>query len=266
MFGRLGEGVDKFVLTDSDMLKFCASWLSEDRPKNLCNKLRDKYLLMLGNNYSDWLFRFIWYSMRKDNMGRGMLASESLDESLINFMTRNAAFTKKDPAAVVRQIQSRLAKKLEQYENDKFKKPEENIDIFISYSRSDSEAAEALYSELTKLGKRVWYDRYNLTSGGAFMDEIHKAIRTAKYFVPVLSANIEREKRDPHVYRNEWDWAMEVAVSMGRTYIIPLTVGDFEFYGSSVPDRMQRHNAISCPAIDDMPEAAKKIVHAINKE
>lgn len=269
MFGKVGEGVQKYVLTDVDMLDFCSSWLSNDnkaRPKNLFSELKDKYLLMLGNNYSDWLFRFIWYSMRKSNMGQGMLAYDHVDESLINFLERTETFTKQNPSDVIDQIITRLGQKLQENEQVKFDQPEENMDVFISYSRSDKEVAEALYAALTAQGKRVWFDKHNLTSGGNFMDEIRKAIRTAKYFVPILSENISKEKGQSHVYRNEWDLAIEVAISMGRTYIIPLAQKGFDFYRAAIPEKMQQHNAIFFDSSESLEEAAEQIIHTMNKD
>lgn len=269
MFGKVGAGAHKYVLTDTDMLDFVSSWLSNDnkaRPKNLCNELKDKYLLMLGNNYSNWLFRFIWYSMRKPDLGHGMLAYDTLDESLINFLERTETFTKQNTSDVIDQILVRLERKLQENEATKFNKPEENMDVFISYSRSDSATAERLYNALTAQGKRVWYDRNNLTDGGNFMDEIRKAIRTAKYFIPILTPNISREKDESHIYRNEWDLAIEVAISMGRTYIIPLADKDFDFYKAAIPERLQHHNAIFYTHDDDMQAIAEKIIHKMNQD
>lgn len=269
MFGKVGVGAHKYVLTDIDLLDFVSSWLSNDnkvRPKNLCNELKDKYLLMLGNTYSDWLFRFIWYSMRKPDLGHGMLAYDTLDESLINFLERTETFTKQNTSDVIDQILVRLDKKLKENEATKFNKPEENMDVFISYSRSDTQVAEQLYKALTAQGKRVWYDKYNLTDGGLFMDEIRKAIKTAKYFVPILTPNIEKEKRESHVYRNEWDTAIEVAISMGRTYIIPLADSNFDFYKAAIPERMQQHNAIFYSTEDGVEIVAEKIIHKMNQD
>lgn len=269
MFGKVGEGAHKYVLLDTDMLDFVSSWLSNDskvRPKNLCSELKDKYLLMLGNNYSDWLFRFVWYSMRKSNLGHGMLAYDTLDESLINFLERAETFTKQNPSDVIDQIITRLEKKLREHEETKFSEPEENMDIFISYSRSDSEIADKLYEILTAQGKRVWYDKNNLTEGGNFMDEIRKAIRTAKYFVPILSNHISEEKDESHVYRNEWDLAIEVAISMGRTYIIPLAEKGFDFYKAAIPEKMQQHNVIFYSNDEGIMSVAEKIIHKMNQD
>ena len=260
MFGKVGAGAHKYVLTDIDLLDFVSSWLSND------NKARPKNLLMLGNTYSDWLFRFIWYSMRKPDLGHGMLAYDTLDESLINFLERTETFTKQNTSDVIDQILVRLDKKLKENEATKFNKPEENMDVFISYSRSDTQVAEQLYKALTAQGKRVWYDKYNLTDGGLFMDEIRKAIKTAKYFVPILTPNIEKEKRESHVYRNEWDTAIEVAISMGRTYIIPLADSNFDFYKAAIPERMQQHNAIFYSGEEGIEVIAEKIIHKMNQD
>lgn len=277
MFGKVGEGAHKYVLTDTDMLDYVSAWLSNDnkaRPKNLCNELKEKYLLMLGNNYSNWLFRFIWFSMRKPDLGHGMIAHDKLDESLLHFLDRAETFTKRNTSDVIDQIITRLDKKLKENEETKFDSPKENMDVFISYSRSDGEIAEKLYETLTAQGKRVWYDRNNLTAGGNFMDEIRKAIRTAKYFVPIFSDNVTKEKGDSHVYRNEWDTAIEVAISMGRTYIIPLAEEGFDFYKSAIPEKMQQHNAISFsrtdfPYIDKdgkKEDVAMQIIHKMNED
>lgn len=268
MFGKVCDGVKKYVLTDTDMLDYVSSWLSNDnraRPKNLCNELKDKYILMLGNNFSNWLFRFIWYSMRKPDLGQGMLAYDSVDESLITFLERTETFTKQNTTEVIDQLVSRLEKKLAENEKTKFNKPEDNIDVFISYSRKDIEIASRLYDSLTKQGKRVWYDKHNLTDGGNFMEEIRKAIRTSKFFIPILSHNITAEKDFSHVYGNEWDTAIEVAISMGRTYLIPLAEEGFDFYRAAIPEKMQQHNAIFYNK-DDMSAAIGRIIHKMNQD
>lgn len=268
MFGRVGDGAHRYVLTDTDMLDFCSSWLSDTnfRPRTLVSELKDKYLLMFGNNYSDWLFRFIWYSIRKNNNGGGLYAYEQVEDELSNFLERNHTFMMKNPKAVVEQIKLRLSEKLQKQELTKFNQVEYDVDIFISYSRSDRAIAEALYAKLSEQGKRVWYDKKDITSGGDFMNEIKKGIRTARYFVPILTQNIEREKNNQHVYRVEWDEAIQVAVSLGRTYIIPVTETGFDFYKSSVPEKIQKHNAIEFSLDCNMDEVVERIIHTMNNE
>lgn len=268
MFGKVGDGAHRYVLTDTDMLDFCSSWLSDTnfRPRTLVSEIKDKYLLMFGNNYSDWLFRFIWYSIRKNNNGGGLYAYEQVDDELSSFLERNHTFMMKNPKEVVSQIKTRLDAKLQTQELTKFNQVEYDVDIFISYSRSDSSIAEALYTKLTALGKRVWYDKKDIASGGDFMSEIKKGIRTAKYFVPILTKNIEREKNQQHVYRIEWDEAIQVAVSLGRTYIIPVAEAAFNYYNASIPEKLQKHNAIEFNENCELDEITELIIHTMNQE
>lgn len=269
MFGKVCDEIHRYVLTDVDMLDFCSSWLSNDnsvRPPELCNALKDKYLLVFGNNYSDWLFRFVWYSMRKQKMGNGMFTFDEKieDKSLVDFLTREEAFIKKNPSYVVDQIKSRIKKKLADIEITRFNKPEKNTDIFISYSRRDKDIVEKLYNALTENGKKVWYDKKDITAGGNFEDEICRAIETAQYFIPIFSQHIIDEKNEPHVYRNEWKKAIKVANSMGRTYIIPIAEKGFDFYKANIPVDIKSHNAIFYKKEENMEDVAKTIIQTMN--
>lgn len=280
MFGRVGDKrAHSYVVTDQDMLEFCSSWLTEStRPKKLVDFLKGKFLLMIGIDYSDWLFRFIWYSIRKERKRTedmsDMIANNELEESFVHFMERNKTYMKKNPSEVITQISTRmeaqffqdpnLKAKIERRITTKFSYPEENVDVFISYSRSDSAFVEKLYDELAKRNLNVWYDKMNLTDGGKFMEEIKRAIKTAKYFVPILSLNIEKEKDVAHVYRNEWDIACGVGI--GRTYIIPVAEKDFDFYNAFLPEKIQSHNAITFASIDDVSTVVEKIINTIESK
>ena len=280
MFGQVGDTrAHSYVVTDQDMLEFCSSWLTEgSRPKKLIDFLQGKFLLMLGIDYSDWLFRFVWYSIRKERKitdnNSDMIATNKLEESFIHFMMRNKTYMKSSPNEVINQIVNRMNKqyernpklrdKIQKRITTKFSYPEENTDIFVSYSRSDSAFVELLYNEFTRRRLNVWYDKYNLTDGGKCMEEIKRAIKTAKYFIPILSQNIEREKDDAHVYRNEWDIACSVGI--GRTYIIPIAEKEFDFYNAHLPEKIQAHNAIIYVSETDIPTIVDKIINKIESK
>ena len=269
MFGKVGKGTHRYALTDTDLMDFVASWLSiENRygPNILCDCLRGKYLLFLGNNYTDWFFRFIWHSLQRAAFGNGMFVSDSIDESLLRFLNRTETFIQLNTDKTIEKIISLLNKKLMENETIKFDRPRNNMDIFISYSRCDCDIAEKLYVNLTAQGKRVWYDRNNLAADVYYLDEIQTAISTAEYFIPILSENIIREKGESHVYRNEWNTAINVANSKGRTYIIPLAEVGFDFYDSSIPEKIQQKNAIFYSKDDDMDKIAKKIILLMNND
>lgn len=268
MFGKVGDSAHRYVLTDTDMLDFCTSWLNEGdkRPHKLVRIIKDKYLLMLGNNYSDWLFRFIWYSIRKTGTGEGLVVADNIDDQLSQFLERNHTFMCNNPHEVIQEIKSRLPHRLKDIEKKKFDSVEQGIDVFISYSRSDIKIAEELYRKLSAQGKKVWFDKNNITAGGDFRNEIKAGIQKARYFIPILSRNVETERKESHFYRLEWDYACEMAISLGRTFIIPLTEKDFSFKNAAVDERIQRYNAIQYNDVDDIENAVSKIIHIINQE
>jgi hypothetical protein len=49
-------------------------------------------------------------------------------------------------------------------------------DVFLSYSRSDSESAELVAERLSSKGLDVWLDKWSLVPGAAWQTSIHKAI------------------------------------------------------------------------------------------
>src|SRR6185312_15493184 len=82
--------------------------------------------------------------------------------------------------------------------------------IFISYMREDAEAARQLRTAITRLGGEVWLDERRLEAGDEWEKEALTAIgETVRLFVPIISANTERE-REGYVFR---EWAEAVGRS-----------------------------------------------------
>jgi len=209
------------------------------------NVLRERYLLLLGNNYSDWLCRFVWFSMKtklKTEL-KGMIVNPSANESLLQFMKRIDAFTQKDPQAVIDKIDTLVTDRMKSQEKLKYLKPDMNTDVFISYSRSDTEIVKKIYDDLTSKGLRVWYDKENLGIGDKFMEEIKLAIKKTRIFIPILTQHIEEERNQSHTYRTEWQTAIEVASTYGRNFILPISERGFDFDSGSIPEKLQKHNA-----------------------
>lgn len=273
MFGKVQTMPNSYVLTDTDMLEFCQSWLSDaTRPRNLSNQLADKYLLMLGCGYSDWLFRFIWFCMNKSSHSKmkGLMAhDENTHETLVEYLRRIDTFLPENKTAseIVDEIEKRVAEYNEVHQGEWFARPpKEETQVFISYSRSDSEVAEALYNFLTANGINVWYDRNNLLGGSKFMEEIEKAIENTKVFVPIFTQNIAREAMDSHVYRHEWDKAIRLQKSMGsRNFIIPVNEEGFDFYSADIPADLKAHNSLTYHADLDFTAILNSINEALNK-
>lgn len=272
MFGKHCQSAHRFVVTDTDMLCFCKSWLSNDtRPKVLSNVLRKKYLLVLGNNYSDWLFRFIWFSMNQNDdiaspftSVQGMMVNNDPDEGLIAFLNRLQTFTQSDPEAVIDTIERKLEAKKQEIEAHRFDHPKVGCDVFISYSRTDQKVADRLYEVLTARGLNVWYDKFKLKSGADWMAQIERAIESSKFFVPVFSENVLNEGNSYHVYRKEWKIAAELADGYERSFIIPLAEKGFDFYNSDLSKMMKRHNAFFYEENMDLDAFADEMMDYIN--
>lgn len=264
MFGKANSEGRRFVLSDKDMLDFSRSWLAEtdntnrSKPANLSNALANKFLLVLGCDYTDWLFRFIWFAMKdtkirknNDEQKIGLFAvSNSADDEFIDFLTRSNTLTQTMP---VHDFISELCRRIEEKNNlladalkqVKFDTPQSNADVFISYSRADKDLVERLYVILTEMGLNVWFDRKELGVGVDFWKDIRYAIRTAKLFVPVLTNSIKEQYRDEHIYRDEWEEAIVRKRRLGNvTYICPLCAEDFDLEDreSGIPDALKAHN------------------------
>ena len=62
-------------------------------------------------------------------------------------------------------------------------------DVFISYSRKDSDIARQLNRDLQKAGKTTWFDQESISKGVDFEKEIFKGINGCDNFVFIISPN-----------------------------------------------------------------------------
>ena len=65
--------------------------------------------------------------------------------------------------------------------------PESALDVFISYSRVDSDFARKLNDALQLQGKTTWFDQESIASGVDFQQEINRGIETANNFLFIIS-------------------------------------------------------------------------------
>lgn len=289
MFGKADGKAGSFVVTDRDLLRFSQAWMlpndssSGAKPSNLSNMLANRYLLVVGNNYHAWLFRFFWFMMKNESgielpkeqgMKQGMLAHAELDKDLINFLNHFGAFTQMEPDM------NRFVEKLEKgtaeaekvfnvEENNQI--PEEGTDVFISYSRGDSALVEEIYKILKEHGLKVWYDRKSLHKGLDFMRQIGNAIKNSTFFVPVLTNTIIKQAGKEHPYRLEWKHAVEhIQLTGGIQYCFPFYEEDFDMDNlvAAIPDDLKRHDAYCFSRSNlhsKINELAKTLIELKNK-
>ncbi|MEB3295894.1 MAG: toll/interleukin-1 receptor domain-containing protein [Synechococcales bacterium] len=63
------------------------------------------------------------------------------------------------------------------------------IDVFISYSRADSDFARRLNDALQSQAKTTWFDQETIASGSDFQREIYRGIENSHHFLFILSPN-----------------------------------------------------------------------------
>lgn len=250
MFGKYSDKPRTYAVTDMDMMDFCSSWLrgGVSVPRNLSEVLKNKYLLVLGNDYSDWLFRFIWYSLRtKDAMvNKSLLVHERIEDSLKSFLDNLQSFVKNDPSAVIEEIERRVKEK-EMVRGEAYS-IEDHKDVFISYSRRDKDVADELYRCLRECNLKVWYDCEDIEHGDNWRKKIKSGIKKSWIFIPILSLNVikESEARKEQVYREEWEEAKEYYRRIGGfKFFWPVVENGFSFKNkiADIPEEIQNANA-----------------------
>ncbi len=65
--------------------------------------------------------------------------------------------------------------------------PASSLDVFISYSRADSDFARKLNDELQMQGKTTWFDQESIASGSEFEQEIKQGIKVCDNFLFIIS-------------------------------------------------------------------------------
>ena len=249
IFGRLGiEGT--FVVDEDDLLSFLHFWHDENtRPKELCKYLTNKYLLVMGCDYPDWLFRFLWYSMNNNfnekslKKGKLVISNNKVmeDAELQSFLRRIKAHYNNN----IDEFIAELCRRCEDFEPVLSKNASGNlltssssnskkVDFFISYAHEDFEKAEKIASILEGLGASVWIDRTKLRPGDQFPEDIKESIEECKRFMPILSNHTIQESR--RFFRREWKIAKdEAAMRLGLPFIIPVTIDDVDVRHRTIP-------------------------------
>lgn len=287
MFGKADGKSESFVVTDTDLLKFSQSWMRPNdsscdaKPSVLSSILARRYLLILGYNYQDWLFRFFWYAMKSDYFGSekkekgGMLAQKDKDQELIDFLTRANAFSHVEPN--MGNFINELNKGIEKAEKERKIAPsllsynyipQEGTDVFISYSREDTSIVQDLYNILVSKGLKVWYDRQNMRKGQDFMRQIENAIKHSTFFVPVFTNTIIKQANEEHPYRDEWRYAENHIKRIGGIpYCFPFYEQSFNMddFVAAIPNELKRHDAFSFTTLNFKEMAQELADYLVNE-
>ena len=91
-------------------------------------------------------------------------------------------------------------------------------ELFISYCRHDSDAANALADTLSKAGLSVWLDRNAIQEGDAFDTQIEEAIAQTSVVIVIWSE---------HSVKSHWVRA-EAAYALGKRKLLPISIDQSE--------------------------------------
>lgn len=125
--------------------------------------------------------------------------------------------------------------------------------IFLSYSRSDSDAMRRLRQEFSTAGLELWVDETGLTAGTPDWEQaVEQALRAAQCVVVILS---------PEAKQSRWvGLELAVAERLGKR-IFPLLVSGTE--DDAVPMRLEMHQRMD--AREDYATATESLIYALKQ-
>ncbi len=266
LLGRISSAPDS-VICDDDRLEFLHA-LQDDarRPKLLFDALRENHLLLLGCRLPDWAARFLLRTAKGERLSApegdtfeilvGRAAAEDVELAAFLAAFRPSARvvpmeTEDFLAELCRRWQAAHpagAVVLPAAQPAAGRGPGDGA-VFISYSRQDGTAVERLAGALQAAGVEVWFDRNELKPGNIWALSILQGIQNCSLFIPVVSANTQREDRSRAYFWREWNIANDLALGMapGESFIVPVVVDDTDPYNAKVPARFTEANFARLP-------------------
>ena len=129
-------------------------------------------------------------------------------------------------------------------------------DVFISYSRVDSDVVREFANRITDAGYRVWMDVDGIESGDEFKDKIVSAIEDSRVFLFFSSEA-----------SNASSWTVKevnVAVVLKKN-IIPVRLDD-SAYNKSILFDLAGFDYVMCNSHSSLPDAMAKLMHSLDKK
>lgn len=281
LFGRLSMAKRSFKVTEDDLLDYLHCWHNSDtRPTKLGEYLSDKFLLVLGCDYPNWLFRFFWHSIKNftivpssaDMQGVVTVSAERADSDgdLMNFLSRVQTSVYRKAEDFINEFNERYEARHSLEEASSFfggdtvsaKEKDEAYDIFISYASEDYELAGQVAQKFKSLGASVWFDKVELNPGEKYEMSIAQKIQECKRFVPILSQATLKEGR--RYFKKEWKQAIEEAeYRLNEPYISPIVIDGIDpFSERGIPVEFTKEAHIIYFRDENFETQVKKIIRS----
>lgn len=254
LLGKLSP-LPSYAICDEDLLEWFHSLQSESHaPEKLLDELENHHLLIIGNNFGDWLARmFLRTTRRRRRLSDPREVLEILaddrsgqDSGLVRFLASFSQRTQifdRGPEAFVDRLWRLWRERVGPEEAAPAPTPPA-LDmpegaIFISYARQDLDAVWRLKSELDEAGLVVWFDFDRIEGGDTFDPKIRDNIRRCALFLPVLSHHTEARREG--YFRREWNYALDRDLGIDRNmpFIVPVAIDEIARF-EAVPERFRQ--------------------------
>lgn len=237
-----------FAVWEEDYLEFLSGLiLHHAQLERLMRLLKERYLLLLGMPFDDWLVRFFLFaakggrfSDKKRDDVQACLAdrTENLAAPLVFFFDRVVGVTRivhGDPTEFTSEL-TRRWRTAYGADVDAFNVLAQMPDamprgaVFVSYSSEDLEAVTRLARGLRSAQVPVWLDKQRLQAGEDYEHSLEAAVRVhCSFFVSVISTATERCLEDSEgnlrfVHR-ERRWAAQRHMD-GYVFYVPVAIDD----------------------------------------
>lgn len=276
LFGRVNIAKRSFMVTEDDLLDYLHCWHDSDtRPNQISKYLSDKFILILGCRYPNWLFRFFWHSLKNFSIQpnskemQGVVSLEKLedDRDLVQFLSRIQTSVFDTAESFIRELVDRHRKRAGTPSGSKpvgfadFQpKGQDTPDIFISYAREDHDEVLAVVDKMRSLGASVWFDENNLNPGEEYEELISEKIKQCKRFVSFISETTLLPGR--RFFKLEWNKAItENLYRLGEPYITPIILGGISKDHPALPRPFRDCHIIST-ADDDFDTKLKTLIRS----
>lgn len=279
LFGRASNLSRTYMLTEEDLLDYLHYWHNEEtRPTRLSRYLSDKYILILGSDFPDWLFRFFWHSIKNftvlparvdEVQGIVSLDGHQDDRDLRRFLSRVQAQVCEDVDSFIEELLTRwesfhvLPASGSEADDIAYEQVQKDVDVFISYASEDYETASLIADLFKAKGASVWFDKKDLQGGDNYEGLIKTNIQRTKRFVPIISRNTLRNER--RFFRKEWSIAIdENDYRLKMDYILPVRIDDCDLTSDLIPELFRERHFMNynSPSFED---DVKSIVRTIRR-
>jgi hypothetical protein len=278
LMGKL-SATGSYVISDEDLLEYVCDLQSPSRrPERLFDELKKNHLLILGEDFSDWLARIFLRTAKGGRLSSNrdfveIMADNrthcdpSLVSFLVHFSSHTRVFRTGGAAQFIDELWTRWRERHPQtqmpVESHSGNEMPRNA-IFISYAREDLPAVQELKAGLEAAGLSVWFDNDRLKPGDSFNPQIEQYIsKGCACFVAVISKNTER--RHEGYFRREWNLAVDRdrGIHFTRKFIVPVVVDDTA-EPAAVPPRFPQLNYTWLPGGKVNPGFVRQLREIVN--